>query len=227
MKENIISFSGVDGSGKSTVARLLAGLLRHHNDTRPEIVWFRWRALTLYALYLYSRFRGLYVRVYVPWLKRWIGIHVFHIDPVARRLYPYLLFIDLTVFYILHRLLWWIIGVKTVVFDRFYLDALIDAVYTCRFVDRFFLSLYIAMQEREPGAVVLDVDVDTAVARKRDIVSRREVEFKRRLYSIMARNLNIPVVDARQELPQVLSNVCRALNLSCYRYPRASVSKTT
>jgi thymidylate kinase len=216
MKRDIIGFSGVDGSGKSTVISLLARALMHHGSARSEVVWFRWRALTLYALYLYSRFRGLYVRVYVPWLKRWIGIHVFHIDPVARRLYPYLLFIDLTVFYILHRLLWCVKGVKTVVFDRFYLDALIDAVYACRFVDRFFLSLYIAMQRRVPGAVVLDVDVDTAVARKRDIVSRREVEFKRRLYSVIARDLNIPVVDARQELPQVLSNVSRALNLSCY-----------
>jgi thymidylate kinase len=216
MKRNIIGFSGVDGSGKSTVAYLLTRALRHHDSARPEIVWFRWRALTLYALYLYSRFRGLYVRVYVPWLKHWIGIHVFHIDAVARRLYPYLLFIDLTVFYLLHRLLWWVKGVKIVILDRFYLDALIDVVYTCRFVDRFFLSLYIAMQRRVPRAVVLDVDVDTAVARKRDIVSRREIEFKRRLYSVIARDLNIPVVDARQELPRVLSNVCGALNLSCY-----------
>ena len=192
------------------------GLLRRCGSAKSEVVWFRWRALTLYALYLYSRFRGLYVRVYVPWLKRWIGIHVFHIDAVARRLYPYLLFIDLTIFYILHRLLWWVKGVKTVVFDRFYLDALIDAIYTYRFVDRFFLSLYIAMQRRAPRAVVLDVDVDTAVARKRDIVSRREIEFKRRLYLVIARDLNIPVVDARQELPRVLSNVCRVLNLSCY-----------
>jgi hypothetical protein len=191
-------------------------LLRRYGNARSEIVWFRWRALTLYTLYLYSRFRGLYVRVYVPWLRRWIGIHVFHIDAVARRLYPYLLFIDLTVFYLLHRLLWWVKGVKVVVFDRFYLDALIDAVYSCRCVDSFFLSLYIAMQERVSGAVVLDVDVDTAIVRKRDIVSRREVEFKRRLYSIMARDLNIPIVDARQELLRVLSDVCRVLNLSCY-----------
>jgi thymidylate kinase len=216
MKRSIIGFSGVDGSGKSTVAYLLTRLLRHHGNARSKIVWFRWRALTLYTLYLYSRFRGLYVRVYVPWLRRWIGIHVFHIDPVARRLYPYLLFIDLTIFYLLHRLLWWVKGVKVVVFDRFYLDALVDAIHTCRFVDRFSLSLYIAMQERVPRAVVLDVDVDTAVARKKDIVSRREIEFKRGLYLVLARGLNIPVVDARQELPRVLSNVCRVLNLSCY-----------
>jgi len=212
----LIALSGVDGSGKSTIAHLLMKLLRRYGNARSEIVWFRWRALTLYTLYLYSRFRGLYVRVYVPRLRRWIGIHIFHIDHVARHLYPYLLFIDLTIFYLLHRLLWWVKGVKVVVFDRFYLDALVDAIYTCRFVNRFFLSLYIVMQKRVPRAVVLDVDVDTAVARKRDIVSRREIEFKRRLYLVIARDLNISVVDAQQELPRVLSNVCGALNLSCY-----------
>jgi len=211
-----IVISGVDGSGKSTIAHLLVKSATNAEITKARVIWFRWRAFTLYALYLYSRLRRLYVKVCVPWIKRWIGIHVFHVDAVARRLYPYLLFIDLTVFYILHRLLWWVKGVKIVVFDRFYLDALIDAIYTCRCVDRFFLSFYIAMQRRAPWAVVLDVDVDTAVARKRDIVSRREIEFKRRLYSTIARDLNIPVVDARRELPQVLSDVCRALNLSCY-----------
>jgi hypothetical protein len=34
------------------------------------------KGLVFYALYLYSRLRGLYVRVYVPWFKRWVGIHV-------------------------------------------------------------------------------------------------------------------------------------------------------
>jgi len=215
MKRNIIGFSGVDGSGKSTVAYLLTRALRHHGSARSEIVWFRWRALTLYALYLYSRFRRLYVRVYVPWLRRWVGIHVFHIDAIARRLYPYLLFIDLTVFYILHRLLWWVKDVKTVILDRFYLDALIDTIYTCRYVDKVFLRLFLVMQMRASKVVVLDVDVNTAVARKRDIISRSEIEFKRRVYMILAKHLNIPIINAQQDLSYVLNNVCKALSLNC------------
>jgi thymidylate kinase len=214
-QRNVISISGVDGSGKSTVARLLMRLLRYCDNARSEVVWFRWRALTLYALYLYSRLRGLYVRVYVPWLKRWVGIHVFHIDPVAKRLYPYLLFIDLTVFYLLHRLLWWVKGVKTVIFDRFYLDALIDVVYTCRHVDKVFLRLFLNMQMRASKVAILDVDVDTAVARKRDIISRSEIEFKRKAYMILAKHLNIPIINAQRDLSYVLNNVCEALGLNC------------
>jgi thymidylate kinase len=214
IKRNIISISGIDGSGKSTVAQLLMRLLRRYS-IRFEVVWFRWRALTLYALYLYSRFRGLYVRVYVPWLGRWIGVHIFHVDAIARRLYLYLLFIDLTIFYLLHRLLWWVRGVKIVIFDRFYLDALIDAMYTCRCVDRDFLRLFLAMQSKVTRAIVLDVDANTAINRKKDIISRREVETKRKLYIILAKSLNIPIIDARQSLPQVMNDVCKAINLSC------------
>jgi len=55
------------------------------------------------------------------------------------------------------------------------------------------------MQNRVRRAVVPDVYVDTAVVRKRDIVSGREIEFKRRLYLAIARDLDIPVVDAQQE----------------------------
>jgi len=214
IKRKVISISGVDGSGKSTIAHLLMKLLRRCGNARSEIVWFRWRALTLYALYLYSRFRGLYVRVYVPWLRRWFGIHVFHVDAVTRHLYPYLLFIDLTIFYFLYRLLWWVRGVRVVIFDRFYFDALVDAIYTCRCVDRFFLRLYIAAQGRASRAVVLDVDTNTALARKRDIISRGELEFKRKIYLILAKHLNIPIIDAKQELIEVASNVYTVTQLS-------------
>jgi thymidylate kinase len=212
---NLIAICGVDGSGKSTIAHLLMGLLRRCGSAKSEVVWFRWRALTLYALYLYSRLRGLYVRIYVPWLRRWISIHVFYIDAVAKRLYPYLLFIDLTVFYLLHRLSWWIKGIRIVVFDRFYLDALIDVVYTCRYVDKVFLRLFLVMQMRASKATVLDVDVDTAVARKRDIISRSEIEFKRKVYMILAKHLNIPIINAQRDLSYVLNNVCEALGLNC------------
>ena len=71
------------------------------------------------------------------------------------------------------------------------------------------------MQMRASKAAVLDVDVDTAVARKRDIISRSEIEFKRKVYMILAKHLNIPIINAQQDLSYVLNNVCKALNLNC------------
>jgi len=208
-----ISISGVDGSGKSTVVLFLSKYL--HRKSKVKIIWFRWRALALYALYLYSKLRGLYAKVYAPWIKHWFCIHVFHADTVTKRLYPYLLFIDLTLFYLLYRLMLFVGGIKVMIFDRFYLDALVDTIYACRHVNRTFLRLFIAMQKKTFKALVLDVDADTAVVRKKDIISRNEIEFKRRAYLILAKHLGIPVVDARKDLSYVLSDARKALQMNC------------
>jgi len=185
------------------------------NIPKSKVIWFRWRAFTLYALCLYSKFRGLCLKVYVPRIRHWLFVHVFHIDVIARRLYPYLLFIDLTIFYLLHRLIALVKGARVVFFDRFYLDALVDVIYTCRCVDKVFLKLFIAMQRKVPKALILDVNTATAVARKKDIISIKEIEFKRRTYLTLAKYLNIPVIDAQHELTMILSNSCRILQLHC------------
>ena len=205
-----VALSGVDGSGKSTIARILSMA-----NPNIKVIWFRWRAFTLYALYLYSKLRGLYVRVYTPRVKRWFHVHVFHVDSVARRLYPYLLFIDLTIFYLLHKLITVVKGVEIVLFDRFYLDALVDTIYACRCIDRVFLKLFIAMQRKASKTLVLDIDVSTAMARKKDIISLKELEFKRRIYLVLAKYLNIPVIDARRSLTAVLNDSCKVLQLRC------------
>ena len=205
-----VALSGVDGSGKSTIAYMLS-----MGSPNIKVVWFRWRAFTLYALYLYSKLRGLCVKVYVPRIKRWLYVHVFHVDGIARHLYLYLLFIDLTVFYLLYKLIIIVKGVEIVLFDRFYLDALVDAIHTCRRVDRVFLKLFIAMQRKVSKALVLDIDVSNAIARKKDIISLRELEFKRRVYLILAKHLNIPIIDARRDLTAVLNDSCRILQLRC------------
>jgi hypothetical protein len=159
-----IALSGIDGSGKSTLAPILCKHL-----SGAEVVWFRWRALTLYALYFYSRLRGFYIKAYAPRIKRHVGVHVLHIDPVAKILYPYFLYVDLTLFYLIHKLLSIFKRRRLVIFDRFYLDALVDVIHACRRVDKFVLKLFISMHMRISKAVLLDIDVNTALARKRDI----------------------------------------------------------
>jgi thymidylate kinase len=169
-------------------------------------------ALTLYALYLYSRLRGLYVKLYVPRMRRYVGLHAFHVDPIARVLYPYLLYLDLTLYYLLGKLLCLFKRAKLTIFDRFYLDALVDAIYACKCIGRLSLRLFISMHMRTSKAVVLDVDADTALTRKRDIVSCSEVKFKRRIYLILAKHLGIPTVDARRRLVDVAGDVYAVLN---------------
>jgi len=210
MKE--IAISGIDGSGKSTIASHIMALQRRRN-LRVKVAWFRWRALTLYVLYVYSRLRRLYVKFYHSVARRWFLIHVFHLDPVTALLYPYLLFLDLTIHYILNRVFLLIRGVEVVIYDRFFLDALIDSLYESRYYSKCLLRLYLSMHSKSSRSVVLDVDIKTAVERKKDIVSLKELEFKRRLYLLLAKHMNIPVVNARKSVNDVVQEVCEKLGL--------------
>ena len=203
-----IVLSGVDGSGKSTLALILRKRL-----SEAEVIWFRWRALTLYTLYFYSRLRGLYVKIYAPRIKRHVCLHVFHIDPIAKILYPYLLYVDLTLFYFLHKFLSFFKRRRLIIFDRFYLDALVDVIHICRYIKGFILKLFISMHMRASKAVILDADADTALTRKKDIISREEVGFKRKIYLALAKHLNIPIIDARRGLIEVTSDVHKVTQL--------------
>jgi thymidylate kinase len=104
-------------------------------------------------------------------------------------------------------------GVKVVIYDRFFLDALVDSLYESRRCSRCVLRLYLAMHSKSSRSVVLDVDIKTAVERKKDIVSLKELEFKRRLYLLLAKHMNIPVVNARKSVDDVFQEVCEKLGL--------------
>lgn len=205
-----IALSGIDGSGKSTLATILSRCLE-----KAKVIWFRWRALTLYALYLYSKLRKLYVKTCVPHLKREIKVHVFYVDDITRTLYPYMLFLDLSLYYLLYRLILLFRKVNVVIYDRFFLDALIDAIYACRCVNKPLLILYLSVQRKVSKTVILDVDVSIALARKKDILSRRELEVKRRLYLLLSEYMGIHIVDASPNLENVVKNVCKIVELSC------------
>jgi len=198
-----IAISGIDGSGKSTVA----SLLKHYFNSKGikvKILWFRWRALILYGLYLYSRLRRLYLKIHIPSLGRKIGIHVFHVDPVAKVLYPYLLFLDLAVYYLLNTLLVMFLKVNVIIYDRFFIDALVDVLHSCRSFSTSILKLYLSAQKKTSKAIILDINADLALRRKRDIISRKELEFKRRVFLILSKYLQIPVVNASQDLATVV-----------------------
>ncbi len=53
----------------------------------------------------------------------------------------------------------------------------------------------------------------TVTKRKKDIVSLKELEFKRRLYLLLARYMNIPILDTRKSVNSVTREVCKKLGL--------------
>jgi len=94
--------------------------------------------------------------------------------------------------------------VKVIIYDRFFIDALVDVIYSCRYVNISILKLYLSAQKSVSKAIILDINADLALRRKRDIISRKELEFKRRVFLIPSKYLQIPVVNASQDLATVV-----------------------
>jgi len=130
---------------------------------------------------------------------------------MAKVLYPYLLFLDLTVYYLINISLAVFQRVKVIIYDRFFIDALVDVVYSCRSLSRFILKLYLSAQKKASKAIILDINADLASRRKKDIISRKEIEFKRKIYLILSKYLQIPIVDASQDLITVVNNIYHVL----------------
>ncbi|AFL66435.1 thymidylate kinase [Desulfurococcus amylolyticus] len=145
-------------------------------------------------------------------LGRRVRIRLLHVDSVARALYPYLLLVDLAIYYMVNRVLQALRRVDVVIYDRFFLDALIDAVHLCRGINKLLLKLCLSMHRRVGKSIVLDVNVETALRRKRDIIPAKEVSFKRGLYLILSKSLGLATIDSSRELRNVLEEVLEVVD---------------
>jgi len=201
--------SGIDGSGKSTIAKAMAKHLSKKGFA-TNIIWFRWRALLLYIVYFISRVKGLYRSVRLL-NGRNVRIHLTEADKALATLYSYVLLLDLIIFYFLQRVVNYFKNV--VIYDRSPLDALID-VYYIRYrsglrLGNLILKLYLSFALRITKCIiVLDATEDVILARKRDIVSLREIVFKRRLYNALSRALGLPLIDtSNRDIASTLKDV--------------------
>ena len=210
----IVCVSGLDGAGKSTIAGLLIRLYRRLGF-RVLYRWFRWFALFSYLVYLYAKLlrRTLIVRV----RDHLIHVHVFWVDKVLKRLYPRILLLDLLLLYIL--VLTVSVSRKTdiLLLDRCFIDTIIDLAWETRSTD--FLNSIPAKAclglQKNMKTVFLVVDPKTAARRKRDIVSLKELYFKRRLYEKIGKLLQAPVIDTSDKNPlQTLASVLEKVQLS-------------
>ena len=175
--------------------------LYKHLGFRVKCRWLRWFALLSYPLYLYAKLlrrtlvlhaRGHYVRVRVFW-----------IDKALRQLYPRVLLVDLLLYYFYVLITSFLGRANILLFDRCFIDALIDLVWETR--DTCFLKSILARVclglQKGMEMVFLVVDPEIAVRRKNDIVSLRELYFKRRVYERIGVLLRVPMIDTSDKSP--------------------------
>jgi len=189
-----MAVSGIDGSGKSTQLILLNHFLRS-KGFRTYYLWLRWFPVFSYVFYLYARL--LKRTVVVETSVRPIAVHVFWIDKMLRRLYPRVFLFDLLLWLYLNKLIAWTRKTHFMLIDRGFLDVLVDLLWEVKDV-RFLHSIIVRFAWRISNgmkALILVVEPKEAVKRKNDIVSLREIVFKKRCFEIFAKHLDIPIVD--------------------------------
>ncbi|MEM1646446.1 MAG: hypothetical protein QXL96_11440 [Ignisphaera sp.] len=216
-----IVISGIDGSGKTTLAKALE-MYFYKKQKRVTVVWFRWRAFLQYLLFAYSNLRGLKRNVRTiggTTIKR----HFFEEDPITRRVYPLFLLFDILVYYLVHKLLIRFRNVEVVIYDRQFIDIVVDIlsyyhiahVHERCLMLRAILRLLLALAMQTDLTIILDLSPQIALKRKSDIwESRRELDVRRRLYLLIAAHLNACLIDATNSPQEVLRKVLT----SCFNF---------
>jgi len=190
----LICISGVDGAGKSTQLVLLDRYLRF-KGLKTYQLWLRWFSIFTYFLYFYARL--VKRTVVVETRSRPVHLHVFWYDKVLQKLYPRVLLLDLLLWFLVKKFVVRIKRTNVMLIDRSFLDAVADLLWEVRDVG-FLRSIIGKVIWRLIGsikALILIVEPKEAVKRKGDIVSLREVAFKRRYFEVLAKHLDIPVID--------------------------------
>lgn len=188
-KPLVIIFSGIDGSGKSTHARLLYKYAKL-KGLKVRYIWLRFFALITYPLFLYARLFKRTILVNVPYVAK---VHIFWIDPVLKFLYPRLLLLDILIRFFIELMLTYVKRIDLLIIDRFVMDTAIDLIYETR--DPSFLKSLIArtslalLSKYHYGLLTFIADPHVIVERKKDILSLKEITTKYCLYGIFAERL--------------------------------------
>lgn len=196
---NTIIISGIDGSGKSTQARLVKKLLEK-KCIKTQIFWLRWNSFLSYCLYLYARILKRTVRIRIN--GKDLKVHVFYVDEPLRKFYPILQLIDFLLKYFLLTLYAKIRRARVVIFDRFILDLVVDLIWDVRdpsFLRNRFLVALMNKMLREHATIVLLADIPVIISRKKDFHSIKELLFKRRVFEIFAKKLDVRIIDTSEK----------------------------
>lgn len=191
---NVIVFSGVDGSGKTTQAKLLKTFL-NSKHVKARVFWFRWTAFFSYYLYLYAILTRRTLRVKVG--DRKLKIHIFYMDGALGKLYPTFQLIDFWLKYFALMVYIKIKRIHVVIFDRFILDLIVDLLWETRnhTIFRNMLLRILIGKMMKWRTIIFTAEIPTVVNRKTDVLNVRELLFKKRVFSILAEKLNIPIID--------------------------------
>ena len=182
-----IIFSGIDGSGKSTHARIFEHELKS-NGMSVKYVYMRGLGRTFLSLPFLALCRLLKITK-VHKLESGIRVseYPFYAYKPLRLLWPLAQLIDSMIYTVL------LIRLSqpfydAIIFDRSPVDTLVDIIADTRLPIevKILQKLFLSLLPRNSVMIILDVNEEVALVRKKDILTKFYLSIRRRLYNWLA-----------------------------------------
>jgi dTMP kinase len=213
----LICLSGIDGTGKTTLAMKLKSEL-DSLGVRCNYEWFR-NARLLSLPFLALCYLTGFAEITTIKGKR-AGIYYFYKSKPVAYVWLWISAIDMLVVSVwkIKLPLW---RGKTVVADRYVIDGLVDLMGDTGItnLNSYAFKLMLRLLDRSLVAVLM-VDEDESLQRKDDSISLAYLTERRELYLSVARQLHIPVLDAKPSIEVVWSNLINILHTQIAQAPR-------
>ncbi len=196
-KPLFIYVTGCDGTGKSTQSRALLALLAQ-NGYPARLLWQRFPFFFSIPLLVYARLRRFswyetsagYRQGYWDFSRSWL----------LRVFFPWAYLLDAWLASIFFVAIPMKMGVSLVC-ERYTLDMAVDLAVALR-QERFLAGLparwLMALLPKNASVFLLDLDVETLLVRRPELVQDRNLEMKLRLYRWLAELKGFPLLAGRE-----------------------------
>jgi len=187
LTSKVIIFSGIDGSGKSTHARIFGHRLKS-NGLSVKYVYMRGLGRIFISLPFLALCRLLKITK-VHRLKGGIRVseYRFYAYKPLRLLWPLIQLVD-SMIYTLILILLSQHFYDVIIFDRSSIDTLVDIIADTRLpIETGILQkLFLSLLPRNSIVIILDINEEIALTRKRDILGKSYLSVRRRIYLKLA-----------------------------------------
>jgi thymidylate kinase len=194
----VICIIGVDGTGKTVHSVELIKNLEK-KGRKCKYVWFGSPNILSLPFMVICRFLGLTKIHHLPGGEIYSEHHYYRNKPIAL-IWPWVQLVDLAIS-ALFRVFPSVLVGHTVVCDRYVYDALVGIMDDVKDYELYRKSVGQIMFRLKPSCsrvFLLDVNDTTAFLRKKDIPNIEYVTRRRKSFQLIARYLNIPIVNADQ-----------------------------
>lgn len=216
MKGFLISFSGIDGAGKTTLARNTVKALKN-KGIRCRYVYGRLQPLILKPFFIIARksflkgedlFRNY--QDYSHTKRKTIRRHSF-----LFAIYRYILLLDYSLQLLFRIRIPLLLG-RNIICDRYISDTVItdlavDTSYSITAIKRLINRLY-RIAPRPALAFLIDLPEEIAFQRKNDTPAIDYLKERRNLYLNIGREYKIVILDGRDKLDQLGESVLQKIN---------------